>query len=106
MYLQIPVSLYKTAWCHITYDHNVSCNMTMLQAVELARKYNLSLALFAPSWVHEYLGSSHFVHLEYAFWQKLWPYLYIHGPTELPFSTTFCQGYGQKLYCNGQVGSI
>ncbi|XP_021931966.1 cytosolic endo-beta-N-acetylglucosaminidase isoform X2 [Zootermopsis nevadensis] len=75
------------------------------QAVELARKYNLSLALFAPSWVHEYLGSSHFVHLEYAFWQKLWPYLYIHGPARLPFSTTFCQGYGEKLYRNGQVVS-
>lgn len=75
------------------------------QAVKLARKHGLSLALFAPSWVHEYLGSSHFVHLEYAFWQKLWPYLYIHGPTQLPFSTTFCQGYGQKLYHNGQVMS-
>lgn len=75
------------------------------QAVGLVRQYNLSLALFAPSWVHEYLGSSHFVHLEYAFWQKLWPYLYVHGPTELPFSTSFCQGYGEKLYCSGKVVS-
>jgi mannosyl-glycoprotein endo-beta-N-acetylglucosaminidase len=78
--------------------------MVVLQAVRLVRKYSLSVALFAPSWVHEYLGSSHFVHLEYAFWQKLWPYLYIHGPTELPFRTSFCQGYGEKLYYSGQVG--
>ncbi|XP_069697491.1 cytosolic endo-beta-N-acetylglucosaminidase isoform X2 [Periplaneta americana] len=73
------------------------------QAVEVARKHNLSLALFAPSWVHEYFGGSYFVHLEYVFWQKLWPYLYIRGPTQLPFRTTFCQGYGEKMYHNGLV---
>ena len=85
---------------------NETENVVMLQAVELVRKYHLSLALFAPSWVHEYLGSAHFVHLEYVFWQKLWPYLYVHGPTELPFSTSFCQGYGEKLYCGGQVSVL
>lgn len=83
---------------------NETENMVMLQAVELVRKYNLSLALFSPSWVHEYLGSTHFVHLEYVFWQKLWPYLYVRGPTELPFTSSFCQGYGEKMYRGGQVG--
>ncbi|PSN41482.1 hypothetical protein C0J52_18148 [Blattella germanica] len=73
------------------------------KAAKLARDNNLSLAIFAPSWTHEYLGGPHFVHLENVFWQTMWPYLYHRGPSELPFSTSFCQGYGEKLYCRGQV---
>ncbi|KAJ9581509.1 hypothetical protein L9F63_023313, partial [Diploptera punctata] len=75
------------------------------EAAELIRKHNLSMAIFAPSWVHQYLGGPHFLHLEYVFWHTMWPFLYIHIPQDLPFTTTFCQGYGKKRYENGRVTS-
>nr|CAD7588708.1 unnamed protein product [Timema genevievae] len=71
------------------------------QAVDISRQHGLSVALFAPSWVHEYLGKENFVTHEHVFWQKLWPYLQIHGPTLLPFETSFCQGFGEKMYNRG-----
>ncbi|XP_067005805.2 cytosolic endo-beta-N-acetylglucosaminidase isoform X2 [Anabrus simplex] len=73
------------------------------QALKFIQEYKLSVALFAPSWVHETLDPDHFVCLEYIFWKKLWNYLYIHGPSHLPFSTSFCQGYGKRLYHKGKV---
>nr|CAD7455738.1 unnamed protein product [Timema tahoe] len=75
------------------------------QAVDIARQHGLSVALFAPSWVHEYLGKENFVTHEHVFWQKLWPYLQIHGPTLLPFETSFCQGFGEKMYNKGMIVS-
>lgn len=75
------------------------------KAVSVIRSVGLSVALFAASWTHECLDKRNFTHLEYLFWQKLWPYLYLHGPTRLPFSTTFCQGYGLNIFKNGKVHS-
>ncbi|XP_034248138.1 cytosolic endo-beta-N-acetylglucosaminidase [Thrips palmi] len=75
------------------------------KAVSLVRSMGLSLALFAASWTHECLDKRNFIHLEYLFWQKLWPYLYLHGPIRLPFSTSFCQGYGLNIFKNGLVYS-
>ncbi|KAJ8890082.1 hypothetical protein PR048_009589 [Dryococelus australis] len=75
------------------------------KAVEVARAHGLSVALFAPSWVHEFLGKENFATHEYVFWQKLWPFLYLHGPCKLPFCTSFCQGFGSKLYHCGAVVS-
>nr|CAD7575587.1 unnamed protein product [Timema californicum] len=76
-----------------------------ISAVDIARQHGLSVALFAPSWVHEYLGKENFVTHEHVFWQKLWPYLHIHGPTQLPFETSFCQGFGEKMYNRGTIVS-
>ncbi|XP_047107466.1 cytosolic endo-beta-N-acetylglucosaminidase isoform X1 [Schistocerca piceifrons] len=76
------------------------------KAVELIRKHNLSIAVFAQAWVYEcFKQSESFIHREYAFWQMLWPYLFVHGPTDLPFSTSFCQGSGHKYFSEGRMVS-
>lgn len=76
------------------------------KAVELIRKHNLSIAVFAQAWVYEcFKQSESFIHREYAFWQTLWPYLFVHGPTDLPFSTSFCQGSGHKYFSDGKMVS-
>ncbi|XP_046403730.1 cytosolic endo-beta-N-acetylglucosaminidase isoform X2 [Ischnura elegans] len=75
------------------------------KALEVARKYNLSVAIFAPGWVHEIHGPENFSNLEYFFWKTLQPYLYLHGPTKLPFQTSFCHGAGLMKYHLGQVVS-
>ncbi|KAK3912033.1 Cytosolic endo-beta-N-acetylglucosaminidase [Frankliniella fusca] len=75
------------------------------KAVSMIRSVGLSVALFAASWTHERLDKRNFTYLEYLFWQKLWPYLYLHGPIKLPFSTSFCQGYGINIHKNGEVFS-
>ncbi|XP_059482677.1 cytosolic endo-beta-N-acetylglucosaminidase isoform X2 [Neocloeon triangulifer] len=74
-------------------------------AVEKARAHDMSVALFAPGWVHECWAQEKFTPLEYTFWRKLWPLLHIHGPSEFPFETSFCQGYGKKSYDHGKVKS-
>ncbi|XP_063226102.1 cytosolic endo-beta-N-acetylglucosaminidase isoform X1 [Bacillus rossius redtenbacheri] len=75
------------------------------KAMEVVRAHGLSAALFAPGWVHEFLGKENFATHEYVFWQKLWSFLHPHGPCKLPFSTSFCQGFGNKLYHRGAVVS-
>lgn len=75
-------------------------------ALNVIHSLGLSVAIFAPGWVHEQKPEDEdFLKREYTFWNKLWPYLYTHGPTKLPFSTSFCQGFGLKTYKNGQVVS-
>ncbi|XP_065345502.1 cytosolic endo-beta-N-acetylglucosaminidase [Cloeon dipterum] len=74
-------------------------------AVEKARAQGLSVALFAQGWVHECWALENFTPLEYTFWRKLWPLLHVHGPSGLPFDTSFCQGYGERKYKRGKVES-
>ncbi|KAJ8922923.1 hypothetical protein NQ315_001466 [Exocentrus adspersus] len=66
------------------------------KATEMASRYNLSLAVFAPGWTHETLEKSdtffeQFLNRDSAFWSSLWPYFYTH-PIRNYFTTNFYIG--------------
>ncbi|EFN68758.1 Cytosolic endo-beta-N-acetylglucosaminidase [Camponotus floridanus] len=73
-------------------------------ALDLIRKQDLSVAIFAPGWTHEYFGPSTFQVLEDLFWAQLFPYLYVHVPIyeDETFKTSFCRGAGVCYYYNGE----
>lgn len=92
--------------CMHTYSHVCASFLSLcfLQALYVTRSLGLSAAIFAPGWVHENKPENEdFLKREYTFWSKLWPYLHVYGPAKLPFSTSFCQGFGLKMYKSGQV---
>lgn len=70
------------------------------KALELARKNNLSAAIFAQGWTHE--TQENFEEAEDKLWQSLSPFLFHHGPKFLPFQTSFCQGIGKKKFVSGK----
>ncbi|XP_052784128.1 uncharacterized protein LOC128219957 [Mya arenaria] len=72
-----------------------------IEAVEAARKHDLSVALFANSWVYDKLGAENFSSHENRFWELLSPLLRPCVFTSLPIATTFCQGYGERFFDNG-----
>lgn len=72
-------------------------------ALSVAREMRLSVALFAPGWIYECHPVDEFVSLSCKFWSLVLPHLNIHGPASLPIRTSFCPGYGQVEYFNGQV---
>lgn len=73
-------------------------------ALNLIREQELSVAIFAPGWTHEYFGPSTFPILEDLFWAQLFPYLYVHVPIfeDDTFKTSFCRGAGICYYYNGE----
>jgi len=73
------------------------------EALALARKAQLSIALFAPGWVYEVNGSREFDANEERFWYYLQPYLPMHVTCTLPLSSSFCQGWGKRTYMDGQA---
>ncbi|XP_014245517.1 cytosolic endo-beta-N-acetylglucosaminidase-like isoform X1 [Cimex lectularius] len=74
------------------------------KAMKLIRKYNLSAAIFAPGWVHEcQTEDDPFIARDFKFWQRMYPYLFVSGPKELPFKTSFCTGFGKNYYSKGQI---
>lgn len=76
------------------------------EALDLARKAQLSIALFAPGWVYEVNGSREFDANEesvFRFWYYLQPYLPMHVSCSLPLASSFCQGWGKRTYMHGQV---
>jgi len=73
------------------------------EALALARKAQLSIALFAPGWVYEVNGSREFDANEERFWYYLQPYLPMHVTCTLPLSSSFCQGWGKSIFMNGQA---
>lgn len=73
------------------------------KAVEQAHKHGLSAAIFAAGWVFETQDQKQFVENQYRFWdfpQHCCPEWRV---TSLPISTSFCQGYGKRLYERGEV---
>lgn len=73
--------------------------------MELARKHDLSIAIFAPGWTHETLEKNHessafhrFLNRDDAFWASLWPYLYTHPINDF-FETDFHLGLDYVSYC-------
>lgn len=74
------------------------------KALELIRKYDLSTAIFAPGWVYECHEKADFRQNQDKFWSLLSDFLYIHRPSSnLPFVSSFCQGFGKSLYWRGKV---
>ncbi|XP_012217337.1 cytosolic endo-beta-N-acetylglucosaminidase isoform X1 [Linepithema humile] len=73
-------------------------------ALDLIRKKDLSVAIFAPGWTHEYFGPRTFQVLEDLFWAQLFPYLYVHVPIyeNETFKSSFCRGSGICYYYNGE----
>ncbi|KAK9500301.1 hypothetical protein O3M35_001587 [Rhynocoris fuscipes] len=75
-----------------------------VEAVEEVRKRGLSVALFAPGWVHECCQpGEQFLSRDYKFWDYLYEHLYVSGPSYLPFQTNFCLGRGKKFFINGKL---
>ncbi|KAM6966085.1 cytosolic endo-beta-N-acetylglucosaminidase [Tautogolabrus adspersus] len=74
------------------------------KALEVIRKHNFSVAIFAPGWVYEaHEDKSEFRKNQDKFWALLSDYLYVHRPSlSLPFISSFCQGFGKALYWRGQ----
>ncbi|XP_038123504.1 cytosolic endo-beta-N-acetylglucosaminidase [Cyprinodon tularosa] len=74
------------------------------KALDVIRKHNFSVAIFAPGWVFETLSDKNqFRANQDEFWALLSDYLYIHRPaSRLPFISSFCQGFGKALYWKGQ----
>ncbi|KAL7378425.1 hypothetical protein ABVT39_013531 [Epinephelus coioides] len=74
------------------------------KALEIIRKHNFSVAIFAPGWVYEtHNDRTEFRKNQDKFWALLSDYLYIHRPTSpLPFISSFCQGFGKAIYWRGQ----
>ncbi|XP_057331605.1 cytosolic endo-beta-N-acetylglucosaminidase [Microplitis mediator] len=75
-----------------------------IEALKKIRDCDLSVAIFAPGWTHEYFNGQTFELIENIFWAQLLPFMYIHVPiydNEI-FVTTFCRGYGEKYFYNGE----
>ncbi|XP_074511079.1 cytosolic endo-beta-N-acetylglucosaminidase [Sebastes fasciatus] len=74
------------------------------KALEIIRKHNFSVAIFAPGWVYEtHNDKTQFRENQDKFWALLSDHLYIHRPASpLPFISSFCQGFGKAVYCRGQ----
>ncbi|XP_077184248.1 cytosolic endo-beta-N-acetylglucosaminidase isoform X2 [Paroedura picta] len=73
------------------------------KSLRLIRHHGLSVAIFAPGWVYEHLGSTDFLHNENKFWGLLSEWLPTHSVGSLPFGTTFSLGMGKKHFNKGQV---
>uniref|UniRef100_A0A8C6U244 Cytosolic endo-beta-N-acetylglucosaminidase n=1 Tax=Neogobius melanostomus TaxID=47308 RepID=A0A8C6U244_9GOBI len=74
------------------------------KALEMIRKHNFSAAIFAPGWVYETQERTQFRHNQDKFWSLLSDHLPIHRPvSSLPFTSTFCQGFGKALYWRGSL---
>ncbi|XP_066140269.1 cytosolic endo-beta-N-acetylglucosaminidase [Euwallacea fornicatus] len=74
------------------------------KAAQIIRKYNLSMAIFAPGWTHETMTKTAeeadlctFLNRDDALWATLWPYLYTH-PINNFFETDFHVGLDFNNY--------
>lgn len=75
------------------------------KAVEVARKHGLSSAIFAAGWVYETQDKKEFVANQCRFWdfpERCCPEWRV---TTLPLCTSFCQGFGEKLFKAGEMVS-
>ncbi|CAL1589259.1 unnamed protein product [Knipowitschia caucasica] len=74
------------------------------KALEMIRKHHFSVAIFAPGWVYETQEKAEFRHNQDKFWALLSDHLPPHRHTcSLPFTSTFCQGFGKSLYWRGEM---
>ncbi|XP_054449279.1 cytosolic endo-beta-N-acetylglucosaminidase isoform X2 [Pteronotus mesoamericanus] len=76
------------------------------KSLELIRKHEFSVALFAPGWVYECLEKTEFFQNQDKFWSLLTRYLPTHSICSLPFVTSFCLGMGTRRVCYGQEEAV
>lgn len=72
-------------------------------AVKVARDHGLSVAIFAPGWLYECLEVRDFWENQYKFWDLLTELCYPLSYKSLPFSTSFCPGFGKHMFRQGKV---
>ncbi|XP_068192303.1 cytosolic endo-beta-N-acetylglucosaminidase isoform X2 [Antennarius striatus] len=74
------------------------------KALQVVRKHNFSAAIFAPGWVYEALRDrTEFRRNQDRFWALLSEHLSVHRlASPLPFTSSFCQGFGDTFYWKGQ----
>ncbi|XP_036408867.1 cytosolic endo-beta-N-acetylglucosaminidase isoform X1 [Megalops cyprinoides] len=76
------------------------------KAMKLIRKHGFSAAIFAPGWVYECHDKKAFRSNQDKFWGLLSDFLYIRWPSfQLPFVSSFCQGFGKSFYWKGKEES-
>ncbi|XP_062826851.1 cytosolic endo-beta-N-acetylglucosaminidase isoform X4 [Anolis carolinensis] len=73
------------------------------KSLRMIREQGLSIAIFAPGWVYEHLGSEDFLNNEDKFWALLSELLPVHSVGSLPFCTSFNLGMGKRHFVKGQV---
>ncbi|KAK8770533.1 hypothetical protein V5799_013002, partial [Amblyomma americanum] len=73
------------------------------KAVEIVRGYGLSAAIFRASWVYETQNKKAFAENQCLLWTFPDQCCSEWRLSTLPLATTFCQGFGYKLYREGQV---
>lgn len=72
------------------------------KALEVIRTEELSAAIFANGWVYECHESKNYLENETKFWSLLHGFCPSHCPIALPLVTSFCHGYGQNYFLNGE----
>ncbi|KAL3178759.1 hypothetical protein MRX96_009438 [Rhipicephalus microplus] len=81
----------------------------MYKAVELVRRCGLSAAVFAAGWVYETQGKKNFVKNQYRLWTFPDDCCSEWRLTKPPLSTSFCQGFGSRVFEDGtprQIGHL
>jgi mannosyl-glycoprotein endo-beta-N-acetylglucosaminidase len=69
---------------------------------DLITRQDLSIALFAPGWVHECLDTAQFKVNNETFWSLLKPYLSRRAVRRLPLVTSFTHGCGHLFFVHGK----
>ncbi|XP_042913021.2 cytosolic endo-beta-N-acetylglucosaminidase [Parasteatoda tepidariorum] len=72
-------------------------------AASAARKFGLSMAIFAPGWIYECLEVKDFKENQFRFWNLLQKFCPVRKVKSLPYYSSFCPGFGKKLFKNGKV---
>ncbi|XP_054718354.1 cytosolic endo-beta-N-acetylglucosaminidase-like [Uloborus diversus] len=72
-------------------------------AAAVARKFGLSIAIFAPGWVYETLDRENFKENQYKFWSTLSELCPVKKFLKLPYYSSFCPGFGKKMFRNGKI---
>ncbi|KAH9498897.1 hypothetical protein Btru_004974 [Bulinus truncatus] len=72
------------------------------EALKMIQEQGLSCALFAPAWTYEKHCKELFDSNEIMFWGLLCEMMSTRT-VRVPFTTSFCQGYGDQYFLEGQV---
>ncbi|KAL3201011.1 hypothetical protein MRX96_012847 [Rhipicephalus microplus] len=75
------------------------------KAVAEALKYGLSVGIFAAGWVYQTQNRDKFVKNQCRFWKFPDKLCNDWRIVTLPLTTSFCQGFGERLYKDGKVVS-
>ncbi|CAL1291727.1 unnamed protein product [Larinioides sclopetarius] len=72
-------------------------------SVKEVRKHGLSVGIFAPGWVYECLEMKDFKENQFKFWGPLQDLIPPRVIEDLPYCSSFCPGFGNKMFRNGKV---